>query len=75
MPGTVTLGIRFRRNMAEEIHVDRLAGQTPQAGEGLDAGPPESENGTLWNVGSAGSLRLDVREFDHLAPFLGFFSD
>ena len=28
-----------------------------------------SRNETLWNVGS---LRLDARELDHLAPFLGF---
>ena len=30
----------------------------------------------LWNAsGRAGSLRLEARELDHLAPFLGFVCD
>jgi hypothetical protein len=36
MPGTLTVGIRFRRIMTEEIDVDGLAGQTLQARDGLD---------------------------------------
>src|SRR5262249_13814526 len=37
--------------------------------------PRLAENGRLWNIWTARSLRFDARELYHLGPFLGFLGD
>ena len=62
MPGTLTVGIRLRRSMTEEIDVDGLAGQTPQARDGLDG--ELRVHGCAADRAEAAGIRDRGREFD-----------